>query len=350
VCAIDGAVDGAGGHHAPELSVVLATPYDFDSLRTVLAHLRAQTARHRMEIVVVGSTPERLAVDESLLEGFHSHRVVQLGRFESAGAARAAGIRAARAPVVVLTEEHCFPAPTWADALIDAHRGPWAAVGPAIGLANPQRYMSWANYLIQYGPWVQPLAGGEQDDVPGHNSSYKRDVLLALGADLEALFVFDTRLHEALRQRGQRLYVEPSAVSYHVFITRLLPFVKEHFHIGRAFAAARSRDWPVARRWAYAVLSAGLPLLRGTRIVRRMREAGWLGDLVPGVLPSLAVGLATSAAGEAVGYARGIGPSDLATHDLDFRRSRYVTEPERAAIWRAEPVSFRPDPPRPGAA
>ena len=190
---------------ASELSVVLATPYDFDSLRAVLAHLRAQTARDRIELVVVGSTPERLAVDESLLDGFHAHRVVHIGPFESLSAARSAGIRAARAPVVALTEDHCFPAPTWAEALIRAHRGPWAAVGPAIGLANPGRYMGWANYLIQYGPWMQPLAGGEQDDVPGHNSSYKRDVLLGLGSDLEALFVFDARLHEELRRRGQRL-------------------------------------------------------------------------------------------------------------------------------------------------
>ncbi len=332
---------------ALELSVVLATPYDFDSLHAVLAHLRAQTARDRIELVVVGSTPERLAVDESLLEGFHGHRIVHVGAFDSLSAARTAGIRAAGAPVVALTEDHCFPAPTWAEALIRAHRDPWAAVGPVIGLANPGRYMSWANYLIQYGPWVQPLAGGEQDDVPGHNSSYKRDVLVGLGDDLEALFVFDTRLHEELRRRGGRLYVEPSATSYHVFITRLRPFMKEHFHIGRAFAAARSSDWPAPRRWAYAVLSAGLPLLRGARIVRRMREAGWLGDLVPAVLPSLALGLATSATGEAAGYARGLGRSDIATLDLDFRRSRFVTDEERATIWRAEPVEFQPDPPRP---
>jgi hypothetical protein len=256
------------------------------------------------------------------------------------------GIRAAGAPVVALTEDHCFPAPTWAEALIRAHEGPWAGVGPVVGLANPDHYMSWANYLIQYGPWVQPLAGGEQDDIPGHNSSYKRDVLLGLGAELAPLFAFDAKLHETLRRRGHRLYVEPSAATYHVFITRLRPFLKEHFHIGRTFAACRASEWSAARRSLYAALSPGLPILRGARILRRMREAGWLEDLMPRALPALALGLMASALGEALGYASGIGGSDVATLDLDFRRYRFVTEAERAAIWREEPVSFTPARPR----
>jgi hypothetical protein len=208
--------------------------------------------------------------------------------------------------------------------------------------------MSWANYLIQYGPWVQPLAGGEQADVPGHNSSYKRDVLLGLGDELAPLFTFDAKLHETLRSRGHRLYVEPAAASYHVFITRLRPFLKEHFHIGRAFAASRASDWPAARRSLYAVLSPALPLLRGARILRRMREAGWLDELMPRALPALALGLAASALGETLGYASGIGRSDVATLDLDFRRYRFVTEAERAAIWREEPVAFTRVPARPG--
>ena len=332
----------------PELSIVVATPYEFDTLRELLGYLRAQTVRDRIELVVVGSTPERFGVDEAPFTGFHCHRVMYVGAFDSLNVARAAGIRAATAPVVALTEDHCFPAPTWAEALIRAHEGPWAAVGPGIGLANPRRYASWANYLIQYGPWVQPTAGGVQADVPGHNSSYKRDVLLELGAELEQLFTFDAGLHAALRRRGHRLYVEAGAASYHVFITRLRPFVREHYHIGRAFAASRSRDWPALRRWLYALMSPGLPLLRSSRIFRRMCALGWFGDLIPQVLPALWLGLGASALGEMMGYAFGIGKSDVATLELDFRRFRFVSAEERDSIWCGEAIAFRSDPPRPG--
>src|SRR5262245_7250940 len=90
----------------PDLSVVLATPYDFDSLRPVIGHLQRQTIRDRIEIVMVGSTPDRFVVDESVLDGFASFRVLYVGPIRSLNIPRAAGFRVARAPLVALTEDH----------------------------------------------------------------------------------------------------------------------------------------------------------------------------------------------------------------------------------------------------
>ena len=101
--------------------------------------------------------------------------------------ARVAGIRKARAPLVVLLEDHSFPAEGWAEALIRAHAGPWSAVGPAVGLANLHCMKAWANYLIQYSPWMKPAQSGVIDDLPGHNSSYKKELLLGYGDDLESM-------------------------------------------------------------------------------------------------------------------------------------------------------------------
>ena len=47
-----------------------------------------------------------------------------------------------------LCEDHCFPADGWAEALVAAHQGPWAAVGPAFLNANP----------VDPGQLGQPLA------------------------------------------------------------------------------------------------------------------------------------------------------------------------------------------------
>ena len=44
--------------------------------------------------------------------------------------------------VVAFGEEHCFPEPGWAQALIDAHREDYAAVGPAMHNANPDTIVS----------------------------------------------------------------------------------------------------------------------------------------------------------------------------------------------------------------
>lgn len=334
----------------PDLSVVLVSPDDFDTFRAVIGYLQAQTVAGRIEVVLVGSTPEAFRVDAAAMTGFHSHQVLHVGPIPSLSEPRVAGIRAARAPVVALTEDHCFPAETWAERLLHAHEGPYAAVGPTVAIANPASHRTWANALIQYGWWVPPTPSGVQDDIPGHNSSYKRDVLLEDGEDLETLFTFDAALHADLRRRGHRLYLDATAVTHHVYITQLRPFVQEHFHIGRTFAASRARDWPAARRWLYALASPALPVLRGWRIVRRMRELGWLGDLVPGVLPSLGLGLGASALGELLGYALGAGSSPTMTLDLDFRRFRFVSARERETIWCGRNVAFRADPPRPGRA
>ena len=90
-------------------------------------------------------------------------------------------MREASAPIVVFTEDHCFPEPEWAAALLARHAEPWAAVGPVLRNANPETTVSWADLLIAYGPWLAPGVAGPKDHLPGHNSSYKTSVLREYG-------------------------------------------------------------------------------------------------------------------------------------------------------------------------
>ena len=329
------------------LSVVVVAPYGFAPMRRLLDYLAEQTIRERIEIVIVATTRQALQPDEAALDRFGAYRVLETGAMTDLSRPRMSGILAARAPIVVLTEDHCFPAPDWAEALVRAHEGPWAAVGPTVALANPQRFRAWTNYLLQYGPWIQPTSGGEMTDLPGHNSSYKREVLAEYGEGLADFLVADTMLHWDLRRRGHRLYLETSARVHHVYMTGLRPFVAENYYIGRQFAASRARRWSVLLRLAFTLGSPLIPLVRLTRTLRRMREFGWLGSLLPGILPSLGIALAVSAAGELMGYAFGVGDAAAKTLDLDFRRDRYVSAEERNALWGTGLVRFPSEPPSP---
>jgi Glycosyl transferase family 2 len=326
----------------PDLSVVVVAYYGFGPMRQLMRYLAAQTIRDRIEIVIVGTSRAGIDLDEQALDGFFGFQLVEVGPIAALNRARVDGILAARAPIVALTEDHCFPAPDWAEALLAAHEGDWAGVGPTVGLANPQRYQAWANYLLQYGPWIQPTRGGEITDLPGHNSSYKRDVLLSFGDELPELFMADTILHWELRKRGYRLFLETRAQAYHVYMTRLAPFIAENYCIGRQFASTRARDWSWPHRISFALGAPLIPLVRFTRIFRRMREFGWVRDLVPGVLPALAIGLSVSAAGEFMGCLFGLGGAARRTLDLDFSRDRFVSDEERAAIWGEALVVFGP--------
>ena len=196
--------------HSPEMSVVIVTDC-YQTIRKTIRHLRAQTVRDRLEIVIVAPSADKLGIVESELKDFLQVRVVEVRTIRSLCWARAPGLREASAPLVALVESHSYPHPGWAEALIEAHRQPWAAVGPAIGNANPGSMISWANLLLEYGPWLEPATAREIDHLPGHNSSYKRGILLDYGPELEAMLESESVLHWDLRAKGYRLYLEPKA-------------------------------------------------------------------------------------------------------------------------------------------
>jgi hypothetical protein len=291
-----------------------------------------------------------LNLDERQLECFASFKVVEIGPFETLHEPRVAAVRQSSTNIVAYTEDHCFPEPGWAEAMIKAHEGPWAAVGPIIGLANPKLHIAWVSYFMQYGAWVDAsnAVGGVSTDIAGHNSSYKRDVMLDYGDDLDQIMIFESVLHEDLRDRGHKLYVETSARAYHVFITLLKPFCFEHYLIGRLLASTRGQRWSLGRRLVYFFGSPLIPLVRFIRIMAMIRRHGWQKDLLPGILPSLTMGLLSSAFGEMTGYALGVGRAAEDSVDLDINRWRYITEAEKQEIWSGKLVRFSANPPMPG--
>jgi hypothetical protein len=310
-----------GGDDRPELSVILVTD-GLEPARETLAHLRAQTARDRTEVVIV-TRGASLDGGGAELNGFHSVSVIDGDDRATAAAARAAGIAAARAPVVAMAETHCFAEPEWADALIAAHRGPWAAVGPEIDNENPDRPASWANLFVDYAAWVAPLTGGPAEDLPGHNSSYKRSLLLEYGDELGRLLESESIMHWDLRSRGHRLYTEAGAKVRHRNITRPLPALVEHFYNGRCFGGLRARGWHPARRAAYAAAFPLIPALRLARIARHVRRIARI-DLLPRALPMMLSSLVAHAAGEATGYVVGTGGAARRMAPYELHRNRYV--------------------------
>jgi hypothetical protein len=307
---------------APALSVIVLVPDRLASVAETLQSLRAQDIRARMELVFV--TPvATLAIDPETRAAFANVQVVHYPEWRSTAASRIAGVRAATAPVVAMVEDHCFPTPGWASALVRAHREPWAAVGPAVLNANPKSVLSWVNLAIEYGPWLWPIARGPVEHVPGHNSSYKRDRLLQFGDRLEALFEAESVLHWELRRGGQVVAMEPEARSRHQNFARFKPTLGLRFHGGRHFAANRALDWPVARRLAYALASPLIPLLRTARTIGHIRRAAPR-RLTPGFVAALLLMLVVDGFGEAMGYAFGHGRSVERLNDLEFNRRRFL--------------------------
>src|SRR5690348_3856265 len=133
---------------SPELSVILVVGERRERSQGALNALCAQTAIDRMEIVVLdiaGDAP-RLTCPATvsltyLVEPHH----------ETLGGSRYAAFRHATAPIAAFVEDHAIARRDWAESLIRAHAGGWAAVGYAFENSNPQTYLSRSCMVNDYG-------------------------------------------------------------------------------------------------------------------------------------------------------------------------------------------------------
>lgn len=314
----------------PQLSAIVVIPDEFETVQATLRALQAQTAAPQLEIVFVMPAPPA-QIPREQLEKFHSFQIV-VTPFVSITQGYAQGVRHARAPLVVFTEDHSFPAPNWAARLIAAHAQPYAAVGVAIRNGNPDTLTSWGDFFIAYGKWAEPLASGEMDFLPGHNSSYKRAVLLEYGARLEDMLDAETLLHWDLRAQGYKLWLEATTYTRHLNFTMWQQWIETKVWAGRLFGARRAASWSFGKRFAYVVASPLIPFVRFWRIRADVVRVGLPFRIRLGVYATLAFGLALDSIGQALGYAFGMGNTASRSLDYEFHRVRYIKPISRGGV------------------
>jgi hypothetical protein len=323
---------------APRLSVILVTPDQGQALSRTIQSLKKQTIVDGLEIVIVAPSADALALDPDDFHTFASLRTVSIGEIRAVGGAYAAGVRAATAPVVALGEDHSFPHPDWAERLMSAHEQPWAAVGPQICNANPDSSVAMADYLIAYGPWSESAKSGEVEHLPGHNSSYKRELLLQYGDALASMLEAESVLHWELRRSGHKLYLETAAKTSHVNISRLASWASAQYHAGRMFAAFRARNeqWTFLHRAGFTLASPLIPFVRLQRMLSQ-RNAVPVNASLSSLLPALWFGLVLDGLGQMAGYATGEGKASEKAFYFEFHRERHLRKSDR----RLDPSTHR---------
>jgi hypothetical protein len=307
----------------PRLSVVLVAGPLRPRAQRVVDALGEQTVRDEIEIIVVDLAPEGMP----RLEIASGMRATYLRRSRSFGwsRARAAGVHLARAPIVAFIEDHCYPAPGWAKALIEAHGEGWAAVGYAFTNANPETWLGRAALVNDYGFWMHPARRGPTTVLPNQNVSYKRDLLLSFGEQLETILTPDFTLHQVLLQRGLGMFVESRALAAHDNATHLPSLTRGHLAFARLLGArrAKSQSWGPVRRIVYGVLAPPvLPVLQALRLFASLRGRA---SLWPSVLAAMPVYLAAhlgAALGESQGYFFGEGRSELHLAHMELEVER----------------------------
>jgi len=322
-----------------ELSVVLVAGGGPGSIDRTMRHLRAQTARRRMEVLVVAESMKGFDVAALAGEAFAACRIIEVGPITHRGAAAAAGVHAATSPIVGLIEDHSFPAPEWAEALLRAHAGRWTGVGPAVDNANPESAASWVNYLLAYGGFSPPVEAGERDLLPWHNSAYKREALAPLGGRLGPLLEWEGALQAELRASGHALYLEPGARTEHSNVSRVWSTVGLNLQRGRIMGAERAarERWPLWRRVVQAAAFPLFPLMQLRHVLPSMRRMAVPTALRPRVYLGLGATLGVLAAAEAWGLLAGPGDAVFQMEDYELHRQRHLSRRDQRATLASVP-------------
>ncbi len=242
-----------------KMSLVVVSPGNYSTIRMTVSFLAEQTMCGLLELVIVAPSRDELGLLVSEVAGFHSVQIIEVGAVVFRGRASAAGVRAARGPIVAMVENHAFPQRGWAEALVEAHDGPWVGVCPQIEIFNPKTVCSRAERIIDYGTWVGHDTSREIARLPWHNASYKRDALMQYDGELESLLEPEEALQRRLRDGGCRFYLEARARLMHVSDSIPRSALKGSFYRGRDFAAERSRDLESGSQGHVCALLSGLP-------------------------------------------------------------------------------------------
>ncbi|HXU34477.1 MAG TPA: glycosyltransferase [Thermoanaerobaculia bacterium] len=256
----------------PDLSVILAIGERRDRAPACLASLLAQEGIERIEILLYDLAPGE---PEPLPGSGHPSVVVQRLPPETLfSVAKARGVEAARAPIVTFVEEHCRAFPGWAAALIAAHDGPYAGVGPEVHNGNATVPFSRSIHVVNYQMFYPGAARGERGMLPGHNSSWKRNVLLGYGERLEEYLRAEIVLHLRLVADGHRLLLEPAAKLAHWNESDLASASRGRYLWNRIYAHERAKafGWSRARRGGYVLAAPLIPIYSVIRLMLWLRR------------------------------------------------------------------------------
>lgn len=205
----------------PDISVVVAAHNRAERLEALLDGLRAQTlAADRFEVIVVddGSTDATPEVLERAV-GQPGLRLAARRQDPARGpaAARNAGWRNARAPIVAFTDDDCVPTATWLERLLERAATSQEVIVKGRTVPNPAE----AALLDPYAKTVNIAHSSPHYETC--NIAYPRALLERVGGFDESYpspAGEDSDLGCRAREAGGRPVFEPNAVVHHAVFVR----------------------------------------------------------------------------------------------------------------------------------
>jgi mycofactocin glycosyltransferase len=267
-----------GARSTKEVTVVVPVYADANGQADVarLANALAPIARDATVIVVDDGSPSPTAAAIAAVAREHGARYVRLPENRGASAARNAGLRLARTPLVAFLDADCLPPPRFPELLVDHLADPAVALVAPRVVSSARDHGPIAAYercrsALDMGPRPSPIRPYSPVwYVPSAAMVARRDVLgagfdedLSLGEDVDLVW----RLHDA----GWQLRYDPRITVAHEARTRPAVWYRRRIAYNESVAPLLRRHperVPVlfltpraAMAWAAALAGAPGPLL-----------------------------------------------------------------------------------------
>ena len=290
---------------SPTISIVVATVDGWPAIDNAVSSFEIAASAVGGEVIIADGSGRAAPPSRALGP---ATRWLRRDR-ESVFQLRAAGYRAAEAPIVAITEDHCRVPQDWARRMLDAHAAhPEAvAVGGSVANGATRNTIDWASFLVVQVTQMTPIFSGPSNRLAGAvNVSYRRSVLEAID-EFDGLGAMDMLHQRDLQDGGAAMIADDNIRVLHDQSLGWAGTVRIHYHAGRTFAAfvRRRMDMVGLVRLVGVLL---IPYARFARAIVIGQRKGY-GAVLWRTWPLILLLYLVQAAGQVVGFTAGPGDS-----------------------------------------
>jgi GT2 family glycosyltransferase len=285
------------------VSVVVASYNSSATIRRCLDALTRQDTVEAYEIIVVDSSTDDTA--EIISREFSEVSLCRSTSRLFPGDARNIGVTRARGSILAFTDADCVVTRSWVTQIADAHdRSQHAIIGGAVDNGNPESYVGWASYFLEFTSWMPHRPSGEMVEIPTTCLTMKRWLFDTYGPFIEGTYCSDTAFNWKARRNGYSPFFCPAISVAHINTTGLGRFLARKAFHGKSFARVRTFEqrFSVMQRAVYVLLMPVLPLLLFARIAQRAPHSGARAVKFALASPVVFCGLLAWTCGEMLGY------------------------------------------------
>lgn len=234
-------------------------------LERCLTALDAQVGAPRFEVLVI---------HDPALDGIadvcerHAARAVGNAGQRTPLELASRAIKESAGDLILLTEDHCIPAPDWVARLRAAQHPGRAVVGGRVEVRPGVSAVDWAFYFVDFFRYSAPVVEGPSPSLTVCNASYKRAELEQVRDNWEVYF-HETAVNARLHERFGDLWLTPdSLVQMHRHVT-FAEALRERYAFGRLFGCTRLEFCGLGKRLFYCLFAPTLPLILMGRMTRK---------------------------------------------------------------------------------